>query len=98
MEVVGAVSRRAAKNADLVLLTLNGARDLGRIATLKTSLTANGALWTIRPKGHAEVSEQRVRQAGRAAGLVDVKVVAFSATHTAEKFVIPKRDRRNLKN
>jgi hypothetical protein len=28
-------------------------------------------------------------EAGHAAGLVDVKVVAFSETHTAEKFVIP---------
>ena len=27
--------------------------------------------------------------AGKAAGLVDVKVVSFSATHTAEKFVDP---------
>jgi hypothetical protein len=27
--------------------------------------------------------------AGKAAGLVDVKVVGFSPTHTAEKYVIP---------
>jgi hypothetical protein len=27
--------------------------------------------------------------AGKAAGLVDVKVVSFSETHTAEKFVVP---------
>jgi glycerate-2-kinase len=31
--------------------------------------------------------------AGKAAGLVDVKVVGFSTTHTAEKFVIPKAAR-----
>lgn len=31
--------------------------------------------------------------AGKAAGLVDVKVVSFSPTHTAEKFVIPVKDR-----
>jgi hypothetical protein len=31
--------------------------------------------------------------AGKLAGLVDVKVVSFSATHTAEKFVIPRRAR-----
>jgi hypothetical protein len=31
--------------------------------------------------------------AGKTAGLVDVKVVSFSETHTAEKFVIPRRDR-----
>jgi len=27
--------------------------------------------------------------AGKRAGLVDVKVVSFSETHTAEKFVVP---------
>jgi hypothetical protein len=32
--------------------------------------------------------------AGKAAGLVDVKVVSFSSTHTAEKFVIPISKRR----
>jgi hypothetical protein len=31
--------------------------------------------------------------AGRAAGLVDTKVVRFSETHTAEKFVIPRAKR-----
>jgi hypothetical protein len=30
-----------------------------------------------------------VLAAGKQAGLVDVKVVSFSDTHTAEKFVIP---------
>jgi hypothetical protein len=28
-------------------------------------------------------------EAGKAAGLVDVKVISFSDTHTGEKFVIP---------
>jgi hypothetical protein len=30
-----------------------------------------------------------VMRAGKAAGLVGVKVVSFSSTHTVEKFVIP---------
>jgi hypothetical protein len=33
-------------------------------------------------------------KAGKTAGLVDVKVVRFSDTHTAEKYVIPVKDRR----
>jgi hypothetical protein len=52
-------------------------------------LKPNGALWIVRPKGRPEISERAVMAAGKAAGLVDVKVVSFSATHTAEKFVIP---------
>jgi hypothetical protein len=34
-----------------------------------------------------------VMAAGKAAGLVDVKVVGFSSTHTAQKFVIPLKNR-----
>jgi hypothetical protein len=48
-----------------------------------------GALWVVRPKGRREITESDVMAAGKAAGLVDVKVVSFSDTHTAEKFVIP---------
>ena len=57
-------------------------------------LKANGALWVIRPKGRPEIPESAVMAAGKAAGLVDVKVVSFSPTHTAEKFVIPISKRR----
>ena len=48
----------------------------------------DGALWVVRPKGaKTEVTEGATQQAGLEAGLVDVKVVSFSDTHTAEKFV-----------
>jgi hypothetical protein len=50
-------------------------------------------VWVIRPKGSDRISENDVMAAGRAAGLYDVKVVRFSDTHTAQKFVIPKKDR-----
>lgn len=68
--------------------------ELSRVARLVTSLMADGALWTIRPKGVPEISERAVRAAGRAAGLVAVKVVRFSESHTAEKFVVPVKLRR----
>ena len=68
--------------------------ELGRIAKLKSSLRPDGALWVIRPKGRPEISETAVMRAGHAAGLVDVKVVSFSPTHTAEKFVIRVAERR----
>jgi hypothetical protein len=62
---------------------------------LKRSLKPDGALWIVRPKGRPEISESAVMQAGKAAGLVDVKVkvVRFSATHAAEKFVMSIKDR-----
>ncbi len=43
----------------------------------------------IRPKGTPEIKDVDVIAAGKAAGLVDGKVASFSATHTAEKLVIP---------
>ena len=49
----------------------------------------NGVLWTLRPKGSPDLKESEMMEAGKAAGLVDVKVVAFSDVLTAEKFVIP---------
>ena len=70
--------------------------ELRRLERLKRSLKPAGAIWVIRPKAlpsGTKVSERAVMAAGKAAGLVDVKVVGFSATHTAEKFVIPVKDR-----
>jgi hypothetical protein len=46
------------------------------------------ALWIVYPKGRKAVTEMDVIAAGRKAGLKDVKVVGFSPTHTALKFVI----------
>ena len=54
----------------------------------------DGAIWVVRPKGRQEITEQDTMAAGKAAGLVDVKVVGFSETHTAEKFVVPLARRR----
>ena len=81
-------------DCDAIFLGANREAQLARLEKLKHSLKPNGALWVIRPKGRPEISEAAVMRAGKAAGLVDVKVVSFSATHTAEKFVIPVANRR----
>ncbi|HEV3141563.1 MAG TPA: hypothetical protein VGY57_13650 [Vicinamibacterales bacterium] len=85
---------RAAKDSDAIFFGAIDAKELARLAILKTSMKQNGALWVIRPKGRPEISERAVMAAGKMAGLVDVKVVSFSETHTAEKFVIPIANRR----
>jgi hypothetical protein len=85
---------RVLKNSDAIFFGVSRSSELARLARLKSSLKPNGALWVIRPKGRPEISERSVMAAGKAAGLVDVKVVGFSATHTAEKFVIPVLARR----
>ncbi len=90
-----AVSRgRARKNSDAIVYGASTRADLDRLATLKSSLAPNGALWIIRPKGVKEITEGDTMAAGKTAGLVDVKVVRFSDTHTAEKFVIPLKSRQ----
>ena len=87
---------RVVKGADAIFYGVTKEAQLARLETLKASLTPNGALWIIRPKGRPEISERATMAAGKAAGLVDVKVVAFSATHTAEKYVIPVAARASI--
>ena len=83
------VSRRLRRDSDVIFLAAIHKDDLKRLDELRRSLQPAGAVWVLRPKGVPAISEDDVMSAGKAAGLVDVKVVRFSATHTAEKLVIP---------
>lgn len=85
----GDVTRRVRKESDLLFFGTTDRKELVRLESLKNSIKRNGAIWIVRPKGVESISETDVIAAGRAAGLVDVKVVRFSASHTAEKLVIP---------
>jgi hypothetical protein len=85
------VSTRLSGEADVVFLGADRRDRLGRLAPIQRHLKRDGAIWVIRPKGVDAITERDVMQAGKAAGLVDVKVARFSDTHTAEKFVIPVR-------
>ncbi len=89
----GDVSMRLRKNADVVFLGAETADGLVRLVKLRDAIKRDGMIWTVTPKGKGGVREGDVMSAGKAAGLVDVKVAAFSATHTASKFVIPKAQR-----
>jgi hypothetical protein len=57
----------------------------------KTAKAIKGAtaLWIVYPKAKKEITESDVLSTGRKSGLKDVKVVGFSPTHTALKFVVP---------
>jgi hypothetical protein len=74
---------------DLIFLAADDRAQLERLASLLPRIKPNGAIWVVRPKGAATITERDVLAAGRAAGLTDIKVVAFSPTHTAEKLVVP---------
>jgi hypothetical protein len=86
----GAVVRTGGnKPMDMIFALFRHRNDLRRLRSLVSRLKADGALWTLRPKGSRDLKEAEMMHAGQEAGLVDVKVVAFSDILTAEKFVIP---------
>ena len=90
MEIVEGPRTRA----DMVFVGVASVADLARIRRYKTRIPREGTLWLIRPKGKdTPVSERDAMQAGLESGLVDVKVVSFSDTHSALKYVYRLDDR-----
>jgi hypothetical protein len=85
------VSRRTPrKDTDIIVFGANAVSDLARLTTLRDYLTPSGAIWVVHTKGKAATfRDVDVFAAAKKAGLVDVKVAAFSPTHTAEKLVVP---------
>jgi hypothetical protein len=81
LRACGAVTVERA--ADLVFFAAEKKADLSRVKKL-----AAPALWIVYPKGLPAIREVEVIEAGRAAGMKDVKVARLSATHTALKFVV----------
>ena len=81
-------------DADIMFLQCETRDDLRQLAPLQRHIKRNGAIWVVRPKGlgkDAAITEGDVMNLAKTYGLVDVKVVNFSPTHTAEKLVIPLR-------
>jgi hypothetical protein len=94
--VVGRPPAAPAGGEDLVFLVVEKKADLAALARLAGRIDPAGAIWVIRRKGkEAVVSEAESMAAGKAAGLVDTKVVSFSETHTAERYVIPVAARKS---
>ena len=81
------------KDSDVIFFGAETTSDLTRVRKLVSSLAGSGALWIVYPKRRKEITELQVLTAGREAGLLDIKVVGYSATHTALKFVRPKAKR-----
>ena len=76
-------------DAEWIFFAADSAKDLSQVVKLAKSLKGAAALWIVYPKGQKQITENEVIAAGRKSGLKDVKVVGFSPTHTALKFVIP---------
>jgi hypothetical protein len=82
-------SGKIAANSQLIFLAVESSEKLGDVAKIAKSVKGAAGVWVVYPKGKKEITENDVISAGRKTGLKDVKVVGFSATHTALKFVLP---------
>jgi hypothetical protein len=83
------LQRRTSGGANLIFYGADRRESLDKLQDLAGAIVPDGGIWIVRPKGVRAISEADVMAAGKQAGLVDVKVVSFSETLTAEKFVIP---------
>ena len=77
-------------DTDVVLLAADSPAELEPLEALAARIRPNGAIWVVLRKGKAAtLRDVQVMEAGRAAGLIDNKVAAFSTTHTSLRLVIP---------
>jgi len=80
---------KVSEDEDWIFLAADSKADLASLPKIVKAMRGAAALWVVYPKGPKHITENDVLAAGRRTGLKDVKVVSFSATHTALKFVIP---------
>jgi len=92
---VDVARRTPKKDTEMVFFGADDVAELARLEKLRGYLTPAGAIWVVHTKGKgAAFKDTDVFAAAKQAGLVDVKVASFSATHTAEKLVVPVKQRK----
>jgi len=91
------VEGRLPKGAPVIFFIAETRDSLHRVQLLRARMMDTGVLWIVRPKGSKNITERDVFEAAREAGLVGTKVVAFSTTHTAHKWVIPLERRATVR-
>ncbi len=81
---------RPKPDSDIVFLAADTTDELAALAELRTRIRPAGAIWVVSRKGKAStLRDVEVMAAAREYGLVDNKVVAFSARRTSIRLVIP---------
>ena len=80
---------KAAADSEHIFFAADSKEDFLALSKIAKAMAGAAALWIVYPKGQKHISENDVLAAGRKSGLKDVKVVGFSSTHTALKFLIP---------
>jgi hypothetical protein len=84
---------KPAPGSDIIFFQADDPKRLETLKQLARKIQPAGAVWVITPRQRPEIADTVVIAAGKAAGLVDVKVARFSETHTALRFVIPAKKR-----
>ena len=93
--VIPALARGRAGDLDLVFLAADSLAQLDQLAALAKRVVPAGAIWVVSRKGKAAaIRDVDVIAAAKGAGLVDNKVVGFSATHTSLRLCIPLASRK----
>jgi hypothetical protein len=83
------IKGKVVNDCEWIFFAAASLNELAAVAKLAKSMRGSTALWIVYPKGQKSITENDVLAVGRKAGLKDVKVVGFSSTLTALKFVIP---------
>lgn len=92
--LIGDRASKARTNIDVLLWRFDDPAELAQLPKLAEMIGPAGAVWMVYTKGaKSAVKETAVREAGRAAGLVDNKTCSFSTALTALRWVRP-RDKR----
>lgn len=84
---------KAASDSEHIFFAADSREDFSALLRIAKAMSGAAALWIVYPKGQKQITENDVLAVGRKSGLKDVKVVGFSPTHTALKFVIPLSNR-----
>lgn len=83
---------------DITLRFVRSSRELSCLQCLRNEMADAAALWICWPKKSSgvvtDVTEDVIRSAALAAGLVDIKVCAVDDTWSGLKLMIPVKDRR----
>jgi len=78
---------------EMVFLGVEEPDHMLQLPALKETIARDGAIWVVYRKGRKDFNENDVLRLGLESGMVDNKVVRFSDTHSATRFVIRKHER-----
>ena len=84
---------RVAPKSSVIFLGAENVAALSRLEKAASAMARDGAIWVVHPKGAVGLRDTEIFAEAKRLGLTYTKVARFSATHTAEKLVIPKANR-----